>query len=140
MTITAKQRRTYINRLRRLSAFLRTLPPERFNFRRLVLRCDTNGCGTVCCAVGWLPAVDKRNWKWSRCIYTSSIFPELRGFEGNPTIRSLSQYFGINTNHIIDLFYPGAYGNQLKGNATAIEVADHIDKFIHENRTAFSGV
>ena len=48
------------DRLEKLAVFLDKLKPEEFNINVL-----TNTCNTVCCAVGWLPAVDPENWEWS---------------------------------------------------------------------------
>lgn len=51
-------------RLEQLIQFLEQLDPARFDFQRVVKEKDENGCGTVCCAMGWTPA----------------LFPELIGW------------------------------------------------------------
>jgi hypothetical protein len=44
-----------IEKLLKLCDFLDTLPPEKFNYDK---------CGTVCCAVGWLPKLFPDDWEW----------------------------------------------------------------------------
>lgn len=41
----------------------KNIKPEQFEFSEVVNTWDENSCGTVCCAVGWLPAFDERV-KW----------------------------------------------------------------------------
>lgn len=53
-----------------LSRFILDLPPEKWDFGELVTKHRVKRkpaetvCGTVCCAIGWMPKVDAENWKW----------------------------------------------------------------------------
>ncbi len=52
-------------RLRTLAKFVRELPPEKFNFGLVVSEYDKiSACGSICCAMGWTPAVfpDQISW------------------------------------------------------------------------------
>lgn len=51
-------------RLRKLAAFVAALPDEKFDFSSAVAKSDAGGCGTVCCALKWLPAVFPDDWQW----------------------------------------------------------------------------
>lgn len=53
-------------RLLKLADFLEELPPEKFNFFKVVSRGEHNGhtCATVACAIGWTPKVFPRLVKW----------------------------------------------------------------------------
>lgn len=52
-------------RLEKLILFLDNLEPERFDFNEVVVARDSKGCGTVCCAIGWTPAVFPRLVRWT---------------------------------------------------------------------------
>lgn len=50
-------------RLLKLADFLQTLPPEKFSLFGYVQE-SIGGCGTVCCAIGWLPKLFPESWRW----------------------------------------------------------------------------
>ncbi len=53
-------------RLLKLCDFLDKLPRSKFDFVREVTKTDEkHTCGTVCCAIGWAPAVFPRLIKWN---------------------------------------------------------------------------
>lgn len=53
-------------RLLKLCDFLDKLPPKKFDFVREVSSVDENHkCGTVCCPIGWAPAVFPKLIKWN---------------------------------------------------------------------------
>lgn len=51
-------------RLLKLAAFLDKLPPKQFDLGTYV-KSTENGCGTVCCAIGWCPKVFPAHWVWN---------------------------------------------------------------------------
>lgn len=56
-----------IERLEKLCQFLDTLPGPKFDFTYYVSKRDARtGCGTVCCAIGWCPAVFPDEWRWAQ--------------------------------------------------------------------------
>lgn len=114
-------------RLEKLAAFLQVLPSEKWDFSEIVKEEDENGCGTVCCAMGWTP----------------KVFPELAQWTcGGVTNRRLEfdlaglakEIFGIDENRYYSLFEPASLSCPLKHEATAKQVAAHIRKFIAENQ------
>lgn len=52
-------------RLEKLIQFLDNLLPERFNFGDVVSHLDRNSCNSVCCAIGWTPAIFPRMVHWA---------------------------------------------------------------------------
>lgn len=60
-------RKINLDNMDKLIKFLKTLKENQFNFREVVsdsqLDEEDNICGTVCCAVGWFPAIFKEV-KW----------------------------------------------------------------------------
>lgn len=52
-------------KLLKLIDFLKNLPEEKFYFGSVVDSFDKeNNCGTVCCAIGWLPAIFPDEIEW----------------------------------------------------------------------------
>jgi hypothetical protein len=52
-------------RLLKLADFLDELDDSKFNFSHVIEKYDTeNNCGTVCCAMGWVPVVFPDIVKW----------------------------------------------------------------------------
>ena len=71
MTTTTPWPRHYGDRLLRLAKFLEKLPRRKFDFAELVADTEKRhgkDCGTVCCAVGWTPAVFPKLISWSRIL------------------------------------------------------------------------
>lgn len=54
-------------RLEKLILFLKNLKPQQFNFGEVVTRLGDNQCGSVCCAIGWTPAIFPRSVRWVKC-------------------------------------------------------------------------
>lgn len=126
------QKRTYIKRLRRLSRFLRHLPRRKFDYGRFVTRTNEDGCGTVCCALGWMPAVDSRHWQWGGRYKVKGVIHNY-----NSPFTSAMEYFGISLDSSVGLFNPYqqtgiGYHADLPESATPKQVADLIDWFLAE--------
>lgn len=139
-------------KLAKVAGFLMALPSQKFNFAEFayegglpMLEALAKGaeyCGTVGCAVGWLPAIfpDEAVWHYTAGPLAARPFVECirthrRGFEAAQDILDIdfrvSQY----------LFYPGgvrvgtsnAYSNNLTIDAEPQDVAEHILDFLQRN-------
>lgn len=51
-------------RFEKLIQFLDQLSPEKFNFGMVVEDWDAKDCGTICCAIGWTPAIFPELVQW----------------------------------------------------------------------------
>jgi len=102
---------TRINRLQKLHDFLVQLPPKKFAIKEWVTRFNQkNECGTVCCAIGWMPTVDKRNWEWDNITET----PKLKGKGFNWTATHGNLYFGIGDTLFNHIFLRGRQIEHIK--------------------------
>lgn len=125
------------DRLLKLAEFLDTLPEEKFNIRAYVKKAE-NGCGTVCCAVGWLPQVDPDNWKWKTLPLSQKVLPELRcnntppgTYNSTPTCAEDAMvYFDICPMLFDDLFMSGGYTHD---DVTPTDVANAIRNVVKEH-------
>lgn len=128
-------------RLLKLADFLQELPKEKFDFAHIV-REEQNSkgktCGTVCCAVGWLPKIFPRHWKWDVCglgvgaaYVNSRVSSDIWLWVSNS-----AEFFGIPREAARLLFTanmlrPWARGcSRLHKSATAKQVATSIRQFI----------
>ena len=125
------------NRLRRIVTHLRSgnLAHDTFDFSEYNGgELKPSGCGTNGCAVGEFPAIWPDLWRWglnslkSGLVYRPTgkfiFYPDAA--EGFLSIKEETRQF---------LFTPadGYRPNGLPGNATALEVADHIETWCDEN-------
>ena len=83
-------------------AFLETLDPRKFDFRNWVTEFGKFDCGTVCCAVGWLPSISDK-WVWNR--HFSTVATSFGALGPSPE-ESVAKFFNISVNTVILLFYP----------------------------------
>lgn len=128
-------RATSNRRLLKLANFLSALPRRSFDFSKWVAETEKrNGthCGTTCCAVGWMPRVDARNWRWEKRS-TLGFQPALcTGSKQWPT-DDAAKYFGISLTEASYLFVPDdtsySEGN-LPDTAPPKRVAQHIRRFV----------
>lgn len=130
-------------RMRKLIAFLYALRPEQFNFTRVVSDVKRNGvaCGTVCCAIGWTPAVFPKLVKWNQITLIES---GRAGAFGLDTARGVDQHFslvaqdlfGISDDITDDLFAPSMQHRvheslpSCRLGATPKQVAAMLEKFL----------
>lgn len=118
-------------RLLQLASFLRKLPPERFDFSRVV-RHETP-CGTIGCAMGWTPAVFPELVEWTKDKY---LYPLTLCSTGYPMDYDAiaSRIFEMDQGEAFRLFTPGEQGEldmeELEDNATPSQVADLIEEYI----------
>lgn len=131
-------------RLLKLADFLDTLPRQKFNFDRIAeqsgkpmlaaLLTGKTRCGTVACAIGWMPAVFPRHLKWSSA---DELRPDvhLRADEAMTDFDAASVFFDIAIEEADFLFTPGSLDNGwsgLPGHATPKRVARHIRAFVRK--------
>lgn len=118
-------------RLLQLAAFLRKLPPERFDFGKVVEHATP--CGTIGCAMGWTPAVFPELVEWTK---EEETWPLTLVETGQPTDYDAlaSVIFEIDEDDAFSLFTPL---NQLhlglkriESDATPSQVADLIEQYV----------
>ena len=125
------------SRLGRLSEYLKTLPVSAWDFARTVTQLDPNdGCGTICCAIGWLPMLWPEHWSWIRPIGAEPDEIRIR-YATNPrrTFLDVADFFRITTVEALTLFAPNRQAAPwndapLEATATAKDVARSIDRFL----------
>ncbi len=138
-------------RLLKLAAFLRKLPRQKFDFCTFVsqgglppleaLAKGKHRCGTVACAIGWMPAVFPRLTEYQLssdeadaeavCVKTPGIVDYVTGFA------VAREVFGIDELDSHFLFDPGWISDDDRAapgaNATPKQVARHIERFVKMN-------
>ena len=126
----------YAERLLKIADFLEELPPEKFNFRDYVSE-SKNDCGTVCCAIGWLPKIFPEDFYWINPNYkfiTSGRVVVLS--RSTPLEPHSGQHFlDLNDADWYRLFVPDYVRpikpNRLPPDTTAKELAIHIREFVN---------
>lgn len=143
-------------RLLKLAEFLHDMPRAKFDFRTIfnqgtkppleALAAGAHRCGTVGCAIGWMPAALPSVAKWTYMDVSSYGEPKklvvadivLREDEQCSDFRAAERAFGITYDESCWLFSPfgggGTFGGSNSHNvghrATAKQVARHIRKFV----------
>ena len=101
-------RATARKRRRKLAEFLEALPAKKFCYHEMVLEAK-NGCGTLCCAAGWMPKVDAVNWQWYQTPSTwygeNLTLPRLRKRPRADLLLALAAYFGLDKSTAQIVFY-----------------------------------
>lgn len=69
------------DKLQKLADFLDQLRHDEFNFGEVVAKFDIDGCGTVCCAIGWTPILFPDEVEWDECANSVSMIG-VRGGDG----------------------------------------------------------
>jgi hypothetical protein len=128
-------------RLLTLAAFLDTLPRVKFDFDVFVredglpmkeaLKAGDHDCGTAGCAVGWLPAVFPRAFKWE-CGTVFGTTWNGKNIGPPANLEAARQWFGLRYPDADTLFLPNTCGGSLGVDATPKQVADHIRTFVKE--------
>ena len=113
-----------------MADFLDKLPKKKFNFRRVVTQYE-DGCGTVCCAIGWLPKVFPRKWGWGINPWSvMDIFDKSQGYYSGHS--GTMAFFNLSLGQYAYLFLPNYNSKSLSVNTTAKIVARRIRKFVKE--------
>lgn len=109
-------------------------------------------CGTQACAMGWMPAVFPRTFKWSTGYGT--IAPGAEGqvqnrINGQVDWYAMTDFFGISMDEAHFLFMPEwwgsitladkRYSNDLPSKARAKTVARHIRRFVELKKKDAAG-
>lgn len=136
--------RTGKRRLRKLIAFLRQLPRRKFDFAEIVTKGKHNGhtCGTVCCALGWMPAVFPKviKWKFEEDFWGGGDFVISKG-RSKDYRKIAKNHFGISYHHAQGLFHPGEQMEVHSAlpicgeKATAKQVAAMLEQYIRLTET-----
>jgi hypothetical protein len=118
-------------RLLNLIEFLRTFKPSQFDYRSFVSayeeKDDGAECDTICCAVGWLPAIDPVNWSWNhRTVFYQGSCANI--------ISHLMDYFQLDETDIEYIFFPKDDSddeaiNPLPYDASLDTVINHLQRY-----------
>ena len=137
--ISSKRKRG-MKRLGKLACFLETVHPSKFNLtlwvkgknpKEMSINPTEEGrCGTAACAVGWLPKLFPRSWKWYDL--PNSIFSRVQRLSKNTSgrwdnLEDAANYFSITPFEAEHLFYPGSYRS---GNVHPTTVARRMLRLI----------
>lgn len=91
-----------------LIKFLERLPKKKFNFGHVVESVDENNCGSVCCAIGWTPALFPDLVQWNGKSRTPWALSTNGNWAYYPDVAS--ELFGIDPSIAGDLFTPEDQG------------------------------
>lgn len=129
----------YKERFKKVIDFLKVLPKEQFNIDSWVSKSEYDiikrkTCGTVCCAAGWLPKIDPKNWTWYWIL--DRYIPRLKNTDYcfHTSYNDLEKYFNIDRKTLIYIFIKDSY-KFCEENPTPKQVAYRIHRFI--NRKEF---
>lgn len=122
----------HIKRLRKLIAFLKALPPKKFDFTTEREIGEGPKCPTTACAIGWTPTVFPKLVKW----VPESKGTFLIGSHETSYAGVAEKLFGIPISVAIPLFYPNEQHfvdtrlPKCGYKATPKQVAKMLEKFI----------
>jgi len=132
-----------VGRLRRLAKHLRGThrAHKKFDFGVVAQGkfINDNYCGSVGCALGELPAVWPKEWKWEQNYWCDDMFDVFLKTHNSGITNiwnPVSNFFSITNDQAYHLFKPRKQmpqqfgGKELDEYATAEQVADNIDAFI----------
>jgi len=134
--MTKREADKYRGRLLGLVALLRKLPPEKFNYNTWV-GVDWKGkqdlsCGTTACALGWATTMPQLRRLGLRLSKDFSVMLLNKTYD---PIDAACEVFGLTYSEAEFLFVPGQYtkwGTSPEDNATAKQVAAHIERFVRK--------
>lgn len=81
-----------------------------FDFAQLVSKTvekDDKKCGAVCCAAGWLPRFDAKNWRWGLDGFNVHLVGSLCEYNIKDDI---SSYFGLEISLVRNVFHNFSMG------------------------------
>lgn len=130
-------------RLLKLAKFLDKLPREKFDFSTITtlgkksmpeaLKAGKHFCGTVGCAIGWMPACFPRDVMWEPHEGGREYLSPDVILRRDPVFRDFGAaeyYFGLSYEEARYVFVPLGHGNSLSDTATPKQVAKHIRDFV----------
>lgn len=81
--------------------FVRNIAEEKFYYDQVVFKSDEHGCGTVCCAAGWLPNFDGEAFK-----YVNYGGVEVTAIDSMGSLKyAMAYYFEMPVTVIRDIFF-----------------------------------
>ena len=123
-----------LRRLMKLAEHLEsgTLGHDRFNFSTIHVDRVDSDCKSVGCAMGELPFVFPKQWKFDRddVVLRSGNTP---AWGEQIELLDVADFFGIEEPDVYSLFYPGPKSvgySGLQMTATRKQVARHIRRFV----------
>lgn len=120
--------RIYRDRLNKLANFLEKLNPKKFNLSIIAKKDKKNPeCGTVCCAIGWMPQVFPRTFKWRLFPWSNQLSVVEIEDEEIEDFDAADKYFGLKGQESSYLFMPEYYRY---GKRQPKDVAKRIRDFI----------
>lgn len=116
-------------RLLKLATFMEMLEPAKFHYGELVSVTDGK-CGTVCCALGWTPAVFPQHWRW---IGDNIMrFGERAGDH---------DFFAISSHDDMYLFYNGSLMHrEMEGTFGPRDWARHCREFVVNKEPSLAAI
>lgn len=114
----------HLKRLEKLADFLYNLPKEKFNFGTLMKKTNSEGCGTVCCAIGWTPVV------FPKLVEFINGTIEMKTDKNLGLVGISNRLFGTIEEEYNTLFEPTSVECPLFSDASSQKVAKGIRKFI----------
>lgn len=97
---------TMLRRLIKISSFLKTLPPDKFNYAYTVTKWDKeHNCGAVCCAVDWMPMILPEDFKWDDKLQ-ASVVKSTGKYAG---IGEIQPFLGLNWDLMNSIFLGFCY-------------------------------
>lgn len=126
------------NRLLRLAKFLRTLPPERFDYS-LWVGADWNGkslnsCDTTACALGWatmIPSLRRAGLVLKKYTFSEGGYVGLRHDTRSVSLDAAAEVFGISEEEAHQLFMAQ---NSNEAFYNAKDVAGKIETFVKNRK------
>ena len=116
------------SKLLKMLAFLAELPEEKWFFGDVIDQ-EEDGCGTVCCAIGWSPLIFPEEAKWTIGKFGGNVNDE--GYD-----ETGSHIYGMSELVAEHLFSPGTRRHihtelpALRPSCTVEEFTAHIAQFI----------
>lgn len=128
-------------RLLKLADFLDKLPTQKFRFDVFAiedgkpmleaLEAGEANCGTVACAIGWMPAIFPRQIKWQPYLhdkkYKDIVFKGREELDG--AFETARVFFGIEERKTVYKLFDPVW-SELGHHATPKQVAQHIREFL----------
>lgn len=123
------------DRLLKLAEFLEQLPSESFDFSSFVDSYDQEKeCGSVCCAIGWMPKVFPDLCQWKKFTGFSFSIDIVTIGSNHTGFFAAQEIFDIDDDASSYLFCPRAdYDDndvRLPETASAVDVANRIREFV----------
>ncbi len=114
-----------IGRIYKLIEHLKTVPPERWAFNRVITPCGTAGC-----AVGQFPHLWPEDWQIVRI--DDKFVIEYPDFRSVSAVHAAAKYLDIHYCAAYRLFFTSfeVYHKANMRDVTALEVADALSRFV----------